>query len=336
MREAMPAQGRVGAVTRRDVLAGGVLAGGAALRGAPARAQAQRPRIGILTPAAEQFDSDAFTDGLREAGFVAGESVALDMRSADGALDRLPALARDLVAVNADVIVAINSPGVAAAIAATPTIPIVFAAVANPVLLGFVDSYARPGRNVTGISNMGDEIGLKRLELLRQAAPEATRILATYHPDDPITAPQLAALAASAGSLGAVCLPVAVRTVEDLDAAFAQGAAWGANGLLRIVGQGMTTAAAAAQRALQRRMPGMFSGRREVEGGGLISYFAENRDIFRRAAVPVARILRGERAADLPVERPTKFDLAVNLRTARAIGVTVPPSLLLLADAVIE
>ncbi len=318
----------------------GIIAVAAALVATPGIVRAQtgqrQARVGILIPTEAQVGLDVFLDGMRELGFAVGNNLAIETRSADGALERLPALARELVEARVDVIVAYSTPSAAAAKAATDTIPIVFTVVANPVLLGFVASLSRPGGNITGITNMGDEIVLKRLELLRQTAPAATRILAIYHPDDPITAPQLRTLEVSAAALGAAHLAVPVRTTEDQQAAFRQGASWGANGLLRIVGQGAALGIPAAAQALQAQLPGMFITRAEVAAGGLMSYFADNRELLRRAAVPVARILRGDRPADLPVERPVKFELIVNLRTARALGLTIPPAVLLLADEVIE
>ena len=299
-------------------------------------ARARPAKIGILTPSQELFDLDVFLSGMRDAGFVAGQNLRTDLLSADGALDRLPGLASRLVNSGVDIIVAVTSPGTRAAMDATTTTPIVFCAVANPVLLGFVASFSRPGGNVTGVSNMGDEIILKRLELLRQAAPTATRILVTYHPDDPISVPQLGMLEVSAETTGSTYLQVAVRSLADLDAAFQQARKWGANGLLRIVGQGATTGIPAAEQALRDRLPGMFTSRAEVRAGGLMSYFAENRELFRRAAIPVSRILRGERPADLPVEQPVKFDFVVNQRTAKAFGIVLPDRILLLADEVIE
>ena len=189
---------------------------------------------------------------------------------------------------------------------------------------------------MTGISNMGDEIVLKRLDLLRQAAPGAARILAIYHPDDPITAPQLAALDASAASLGAAHLAAPVRDVAELDAAFERGERWGANGVLRIIGIGGPTDFPAIRLAQRRRWPSMFVFRPHVAAGALLGYFADRRENFRRSAGYVARILRGERPGDLPVERPTKFDLFVNAGTARELGLSLPPTLLVLAEEVLE
>ena len=319
---------------RRALIGGGAAV--AASGAAHAQTAPSVARVGVLIPAAPQFEAEAFSDGLRDAGFVEGRNLRLDVRSADGATERLPALARGLVEDGVDVVLAVNSPAALAAARATSRTPVVFSMVANPILLGLVDSLARPGGNVTGISNMGDEIVLKRLDLLRQAAPGATRILAIYHPDDPVTAPQLAALASSAASLGAEHLAVPVREVAEVDSAFDRGARWGANGLLRVIGLGGPTDLPTIRGAQARRLPSMFVFRDHAAEGALLAYFADRHENFRRSAAYVARILRGERPGDLPIERPTKFNLYVNARSARELGLVLPPSLLVLADEVFE
>lgn len=302
-----------------------------------AEAQPARPhRVGVLTPAAAQWREATFRERLRELGYVEGVTLVLDVRSGEARLDRMAALGRDLVGERPDVIVAVNTPGTRAALDATKTIPIVMAMVGDPIGLGFVTSLARPTGNVTGISNMMGELASKRLALLREAVPGATRVALLYHPDEPIVAPQVRDLEAVGPRLGVRFRRLAVRTADDLARAVDAAVEWRADALLRLAGQATTLGVQTAQLALERRLPSMLVTAREVEAGALMSYYADDAAAYRRVADYVHRILQGSAPRDLPVERPTRYELVVNGRTARALGLVLPPSLLTQADRVID
>jgi putative ABC transport system substrate-binding protein len=319
---------------RRDLLRAGLLTLLAVPAGAAARTNVAR--VGVLTPAETQWRGAAFRHGLRERGFIEGETILLEVRSGEARLERMPALAQDLVRAGIDVLLAVNTPGARAATQATATIPIVFVAVGDPIGLGFVRNLARPGGNVTGIANMAGDIVTKRLQLLREVLPDATRIALLLHPEEPIVAPQLQALEAVAGPLGLQFRRFAVRTDGDVERAFRDAAAWPAHAVLRLAGQAGSTARAAGERALTYRLPIMPLLKDDIEPGGLLTYFPDHDEIFRRAAYYVDRILKGTPPGDLPIEQPTKFELSVNVKTARALGVRIPASLLRRADHVID
>jgi putative ABC transport system substrate-binding protein len=307
-------------------------------------ADAQQPgkliRIGVLTPQSRAASTpvwDSFRAGLRELGWEEGKNIVLESRYADGQFDRLPALAEELVKLNVSVIVAANSPGTRAAMSATKTTPIVMVEVGDPVATGFVASLARPGANVTGLSNMSRDLTQKRLELLKEAVPRASRIAVLLNPDDPITLPQWRDAEAAAGRLGVQLLRFEVRNADDLERAFAAAVAAKADAVLRLVDPLVVVLGAKTLDLLARyRLPAIMFARDEVVIGALMSYFADRRDYHRRAAIYVDRILKGAKTADLPIEQPIKFELAINLKTAKALGLTIPQSLLLRADQVIE
>lgn len=304
---------------------------------APVAAQvSEAKRVAVLTPAPAQWREQAFREALGKLGYVEGTNLVLDIRSADGRLERMPELGRDVVRRAPHVIVGINTPGTRAAFEASKSIPIVMAMVGDPVGLGFVASLARPGGTITGLSNMAGSLAGKRLELLREAVPTAKRIAVLYHPDEPIVKPQVDELEAKGRPLGVQFKRLAVRTEADLQRAFDDAATWPADALIRLAGQASTLGRQTAQHALGRRLPAMLFTRRDVVAGGLMAYYIDEDDVFRRVAHYVDQILKGASPRDLPVEQPSRFELALNVNTARALHVTLPPALLLRADHVID
>lgn len=317
----------------------GTLAAALGLLATLLAAEAQTSRthvVGVLTPASGQWRADAFRQRLRDLGYVEGVNLRFEIRSAESRLERMGALSRDLVQQRPDVIVAVNAPGTRAAMAQTKTIPIVFAMVGDPVGLGFVTSLARPTGNVTGLSNMTGELAAKRLELLREALPAARRVALLYHPDEPIVEPQVRDLEAAARTLAVQLRLLAVRTQNDLVRALDAAVAWQADAVLRLAGQATTLGRQTAEETLRRRLPSMLFTGRDVEAGALMSYNVDDDDAFRRVADYVHRVLQGARPGDLPIEQPTRYELVVNLRTARTLGLRLPPVLVLRADRVID
>jgi putative ABC transport system substrate-binding protein len=314
-----------------------LLGGGAALWPIGAHAQQARlPRVGalVLTSADAQSLGKELREGLRDLGYVEGQTFAFESRSADGNADRLPELAAELVRLQVDVIVAAYTPCVQAAKRATTTIPIVMAAVADPVGAGFVQSLARPGGNVTGFSNMGAETAAKNVELFRDMLPSLRRVAVLANPVDPFTKSFLEHVQLAGRTGGVEIAPIAmVRRPDEIEAAFADMASAGAQA---VVLQAIFFATAIADLAIQYRLPSASVLRSYPHAGGLMSYGADIPHIFRRSAVLVHKILQGTKPADLPVEQPTKFDLTINLRTAKAIGLTIPETFLTRADEVIE
>ena len=292
--------------------------------------------VAILTSHFDHPGWPAFHETLNERGYAEGRTLRLLKRSAEGQLDRLPALAAELVAARPEVVVAVNTPGTQAAIAVTKDIPIVMTDVGDPIGSGFVTSLARPGGNVTGISNQAADLTGKRLAVFRELLPAARRIAILFHPGDPITAPQIRDAEASAPKLGIEIRTLAVRASSELPETFERMAAWRADGALWLAGQTGPMLPRTIELAAVRRLPVMVLGRSWVARGGLVSYYIDQIEIFRRAAHYVDRILKGAKPAELPVEQPTKFELAINLKTARALGLAVPPNLLARADEVIE
>ena len=321
-------------ITRRAFV--GTLAGG--LLAAPLVAEAQQaakvPRIGFLANVRSP-GTEGFQRGLRELGYVEGKNIIVEWRLAEGRLERLPELAAELVRLKVDVIVAPADPYVEAARKATTTIPIVFALVADPVGRGFVESLARPRGNITGLSNVSRELAGKRLELLKEAAAGASRIGVLGNPaTSALTWPETEA---AARSLGVHLKVQEAREVGDLEAAFAAMRREGVEAVIEL-----PDAMFYAQRrriaglALKHRLPVMSAFREFVEAGGLMAYGTDIGDLLRRSATYVHKILKGAKPADLPIEQPTKFELVINLKTAKALGLTIPPSLLLRADEIIQ
>jgi len=323
--------------TRRAFL--GALAGG--LFAAPAAASAQQgkgiPRIGVLGAPGTPSDR-GLLQGLRDLGYVDGKTVLLEYRSPEGDIGRLPALAVDLVRLRVDVIFAAASPHVRSARNATRTIPIVFAGVADPVGQGFVESLPRPGGNVTGVSAINVELSGKRVELLREARPNLKKVAYLFDPRDPASPPVLKAIEAGAQALGVslLTLPAEIRTSADVDAAFAVMTRERVEGLIVAGASAFSQRSRIAELAAQHRLMVMSDSRFHVEAGSLMAYGANYEHLARRAATYVDKILKGAKPAVLPVEQPTRFELVINLKAAKSLGLTIPPSLLQRADEVIQ
>jgi putative ABC transport system substrate-binding protein len=321
---------------RRDCIAAAAALGLLAATGRPAAQPTSKAVVGVLTPSPEQWRDVAFRERLREHGYVEGVNLELVVRSADAQLDRLPAMGGELALRRPDVIVAVNTPGARAAQKASGSIPIVMAMVGDPLGQGFVKSLARPEGNITGVSNQIAELATKRLGLLLEAVPSAKRIALLYHPDEPIVEPQLRALHAAGLRLNLQFRPLPVRTADDLTRAFDDALAWRAQALLRLAGQAITLGPQTAVLALQKGIASMLLTARDVEAGGLMSYYVDDDAAFRRVADYVHRILQGDAPGSLPVEQPTRFELVVNARTAQTLGLPLPQTLLIQANRVIE
>jgi ABC-type uncharacterized transport system substrate-binding protein len=319
----------------------GTLAGG--LLAAPLAAGAQQagkvPRIGFLFsgdsgPAREV---DTFRQGLRDLGYIEGQNIAIEYRFAGGQVERLPELAAELVRLKLDVIVAPYTPPALAAKRATSTIPIVFAVVADAVGAGLIANFARPDRNITGLTSSSAELGGKRLELLKEVVPKASRVAVLYNPADRSNVLVLKQLQESAPTLGLTLQPLEVREPREFEGAFLAmtreraHAMFGIPGVLTFEHRKVLVDLAA-----KRRIPAMWGHRQFVDAGGLMSYAVNVYDQIRQTAVYVDKILKGAKPADLPVEQPTTFELVINLKTAKALGLTIPPSVLGRADQVIE
>jgi putative ABC transport system substrate-binding protein len=317
---------------RREFTAG---VGAVALMPRVAYAQ-QMQRVAILVPSHTQWQPRTFRDALQDLGYREGTNLRLDVISGNNELSRLPKLAEDLVASAPDVIVAVNTPGTHAAMAATSRIPIISAIVADPILLGIVKNIARPEANVTGVANMATDITSKRIALLKEAVPSAQRFALFMHPDEPIVAPQIQDVERSASALGIEYRSFPMRTGDDLQRGFQLAADWNAHAVVRLAGQGFALGAETGRLATQLGLPSTLMQRRDVEAGGLMSYFADHRELWRRIATYVDRILKGTPPSDLPFELPTRFEMVINLRTAKELGLTMSPSIIARADEVIE
>ena len=281
---------------------------------------------------------EAFRQGLRELGWVEGQSLVIDYRFAEGRLERLPDLAAELVRLKAEVIIAGPTPAAVAAKKATATIPIVMWAVGDPVGLGLIASLARPGGNVTGVSfSVGQGTVGKGLELLKETVPKVHRVAVLSNPANPSHASAIGDVKGAARSLGVELQLVEARSASELDGAFAAMAKERAAAVLVVTDTVfLLHRARLADLTTKNRLPSMHGIVEYVEAGGLMSYGASGSYFLRRAASFVDKILKGAKPADLPVEQPTKFELAINIRTAKALGLTIPPSVLLRADQVIE
>jgi putative ABC transport system substrate-binding protein len=333
----------LGQMQRRDFI---TLLGAAAAPSLlwPLAARAQQPAmpvIGFLDPRSADAIADlvrGFRQGLKEAGYVEGEDVAIEHRWAENQLDRLPALAADLAGRRVAVIVASSSAAAFAAKNATTTVPIVFVVPDDPVRLGLVASLARPGGNLTGINWFATELTAKRLELLRDMVPATTRFALLVEPNNPtVTEPTVRDVEAAARAMGLQMRILHANTSREIDAVFATFAHDPPDALF--VGPGAFFNARRVQLAhwaTHYRLPSTYSGRQYVEAGGLMSYGASVIDAHRQMGVYAGRVLKGAKPADLPVMQATKFELVINLQTARILGLEVPPALLAGADEVIE
>jgi putative ABC transport system substrate-binding protein len=316
----------------------------ATLLTAPLAAEAQGsgrvPRVGVLFTGSPPPESvrgvEAFRAGLRDLGYVEGRNIALEYRWAtEGRSDQLPALAADLVRLGVDVILAQTSPHALAARQATSTIPIVFGAVSDPVGSGLVANLARPGRNITGSSLMAPDVARKLMELLKEAVPNASRVAALRDPSGSVHS--WTEVEAAAKVLGVRLEVLDVRDPKDLDRAFRAATAARAHAVITIPSPFFAAhRVRVAELALKTPLPAVSIETGFADAGGLMSYGPNIPDSFRRAATYVDKILRGAKPADLPVEQPTTFELVINLKTAKALGLTIPQSLLLRADEVIE
>jgi putative tryptophan/tyrosine transport system substrate-binding protein len=304
--------------------------------GAGAQQHPKVPRIGFLGLAPEFSGVEALRTGLRDLGYVEGTNIAIEWRWAEK-VEQLPALAADLTRMNVNLIIAPSSTFVEAARQATTSIPIVFAVHADPVGLGHVASLARPGGNVTGLSMLLTELAAKELEMMKEGAPHARRIGILWNPTTPSHQPALKSIEVAGEKLKVELRMVAAGTLEDFDGAFSTMTQWGADAFL-VVASPLIVAQRVplARLALKHRLPGMFPFKENVEAGGLMSYGADRDDLYRRAAAYVDKILKGVKPADLPVEQASKYQLVINLSTAKALGLVVPPTLLARADEVIE
>ena len=298
------------------------------------------PRIGILAPGSSAFPTsayhDSFRQGLRELGYIEGKNIFIEIRYAEGKQDQLSDFATELVKLKVDVIVTATRPGVLAAKHATSAIPIVFAAVGDPVRAGLVSSLARPGGNITGLSIIETELFGKRLELLKETYPKITRVADFRDATSPGTG-SAEMQAAAARALGLQLQSLEVRSAKDFDGAF--------EAVLKERAQALTTAASPVistnqQRivafAAKNRLPALYPYSEFIEAGGLMFYGVSFSDLFGRVATYVDKILKGAKPADLPVEQPTKFEFVINLITAKQIGVTIPPNVLVRANKVIK
>ena len=310
---------------------------------APVVAEAQKiaktPRIGVLTFGFEPSSRplETFRQALREHGYVEGKNIALEYRFAEGRVDTFATLAAEMVDLNVDVIVTEGTPTAVAVKRATTSIPIVMAVAADPVRLGLVASLGRPGGNVTGVTTLAVDRAGKQLQLVKEIAPNATVIAVIYNAARPDKEDRLAEAKAAAQSLRLSIQFTGVRSPADLDSAF-ESVMKARPGALTTLGDGMLwgNRKRLVDFAAQSRLPAVFPEREFAEAGGMLAYGPDLAWNFRRAAYYVDRILKGAKPADLPVEQSTRFDLVINLKTAKALGITIPQSLLLLADEVIR
>jgi putative tryptophan/tyrosine transport system substrate-binding protein len=323
---------------RRTFIAG---MGATALWPLAARAQQPMPVVGYLSsrsPGESETVVAAFRQGLGEAGYVAGQNVAIDYRWAEGRYDRLPALAAELVGLKVSVILAAGGPPSAlAAKKATSTIPIIFSASDDPVGLGLVESLSRPGGNITGMSVFNATLGAKRLGLLHEVVPSATTIAYLTNPANPSAHLEVSAVQEAAKTFGIDLQVLNASNDEEVAAAFARLAELKAGAII-VAGEPYFDSRRAAIVGLAARyaVPASYGWRENVAIGGLLSYGTSVNDSYRNSGIYCGRILKGEKPADLPVMQPTKFEMTINLKTAKTLGLTIPPALLTGADEVIE
>jgi putative ABC transport system substrate-binding protein len=309
------------------------------LAAACASAAGGRPRrIGVLSGTTlDSKLSDAFERGLRDLDWRTGQDITIEYRAAEGYFDRLPTLAAELVNLKVELILAVSAPETSAAKGATRSIPIVFAVHGDPIGTGDVQSLARPGGNITGFSQMHPELSRKQLELLKECVPVVSRVAILWNSANPTKALDWQELNPAAQALGILLESRGVRSPGDLDGVLSTIRTQRPDALLTL-GDPLTVGlrVSIADFALEQRLPAMYPIRQFVDIGGLMSYGADIGDLFRRAAGHVDKILKGTKPSDLPVEQPTKFELVINLKTAGALGITLPPMVLARADEIIE
>jgi ABC-type uncharacterized transport system substrate-binding protein len=318
---------------RRDFIAG---VSGAAVISFVARAQQGRvPVVGVLLPgnADPAVFLKGFREALREAGYIDGQNIRLEVRSGEGRASLLPEKAAELVRLKVDLIVTSQTPAVLAAKQATSDIPIVMASAGDPVATGVVASLARPGGNVTGLSAASAELAAKSLELIREVIPTARLVAILANEVDPFTQALLQQINQGGRALGFEIVPVMTRPAAPLEAAFETMSSRRADAL---VVQGTLQSKELFELAIKHRLPSFAGSRQVARSGGLMSYSASDAEIHREAAGYVDKILKGRKPADLPVSQPSKFELVINLKTAKALGMTISPTLLARADEVIE
>ena len=293
-------------------------------------------RIGFLRagPPPGEF-VEAFQQGLGASGYIDGRNVVIEYRSTDGSFDELSRLAAELVRFNVDVILASGAPAAFAARSATTKVPIVFVSVYDPVEIGLVTSLARPGGNVTGLSQTSADLGGKRLELLKELVPKLKRIAILWHPANLTNLVQKKSVEVAARTTGVEIKSVPVQDPSQFGSAFEE--ARGVDALMQMDDPLFTThRRQLAELAVRSRLPAIYGIRPIVDAGGLMFYGADSRDLYRRAATYTDKILKGAKPADLPIEQPTKYELVINLKTAKALGLTIPQTLLLRADQIIQ
>ena len=325
---------------RRLVVALGVGAFAAPFSSVAQQKPAKIPRIGLLSPFSPADAMPwykALQVGLRDLGWVEGKNIGIEYRYAEGKSDRLPDLAADLVRLNVDIIVTTITPDALAAKNATRVIPIVMAAAGEPVASGIVESLARPGGNVTGLSQMTIELGGKRLELLKEIVPKLSRVAVLWEPATAISTLAWKEIQLPARQLGIELYSLEILTANDLDKAF-EAAIRVRAGALAIMPSPVFTAnlKQIANHAVKSHLPSIYNVGDFADAGGLVTYGPNRADLFRRAATYVDKILKGAKPGDLPIEQPTKFDLVVNVKTAKAIDITIPGAILLQATKVIQ
>ena len=312
------------------------------LRAGEAQRATTLSRIGFLSPSpfsdarAQRF-LESFREGLRELGYVEGQNLAIESRFAEGKWDRVPGLAAELVRLKVDVIVTYTTPATQAAKQATGTIPIVVATVIDPVAAGLVASLAHPGGNITGLSQMVPDLVGKQLEILKEVAPRISRVALLSNPANPAHAVALRDVKDAARALGVQLQLLEARGPSEIDSAFVAMTTERVGAVIVLVDSMLIDhRARIADLALRRRLPAVSATIETAEAGGLIAYGPSVRDMFRRAATYVDKLLKGAKPADLPIEQPTRFELVINLKAAKLLGLTIPQTLLLRADEVIN
>jgi putative ABC transport system substrate-binding protein len=322
-------------------LVGSGLLAGCGLPALPSQQAAKVPRIGFLGTGSREgraFLVEGFLQGLRERGYVEGQNILIEYRFSDDRDDRLPELAAELVELQVDLILASGTPASFAARDATGTIPIVMGSVAaDPVETGLIASLARPGGNVTGMTSISTQLAAKRLQLLQETVPGLARVAVFWNPPNPTYGPVLRELEEAAETLRLELLRLEVRGPGDFEGAFEAATRQGAGALIAPADPLVTNRPrVVADLAFRHRLPALMDRREFVEAGGLLSLGADLADLYRRSAAHVDKILKGAKPGDLPMEQPTKFDLAINLNTAQSLGLTIPPSVLQQATEVIQ